>query len=501
MKGAFHATIQKFVVKADENWANANDLLHLHWGIFGGHGRGMERWLNRPLWQMLTVACLASALSGSVLGKVFVTFIPIGFETPRLLRALVFLLLLANLSLAFILVKQRMFRSSLTWREYSSEAIDWLALWAGRLFLLVVATFYVLLPLVLMRKPVSVPDVSHFVQEVLDWIQSSVNKINVGLPALISNALLVLAFGWASLKMKGPPPPPPSGVLVLPTDANSSKLFRVVDNSILVLNRKAFGSDGRMPQIQAFPLTDAGRLEALAVTYNLRRVFVSDSEHGLVHILNSEIGEEEEKHLHVGPTARALALSSDGRKLYVAVVGPVPIGVVRVFNLSDLSERTPIQGIGCPISLFITGNSPLLLVATQCGGGHDPLYVVDTRNDQILARIPGFAVGHAVVATPNASTIFVSMGNRLGIVKNYKSHTPKISYHRMNISAMAISPDGRLLLVGTDEGIRSLNVNSLQWLKVIRLEGNPTAISIAPDGAVFALLPQRLFTTDIRALE
>jgi WD40 repeat protein len=457
--------------------------------------------LDRPLWQIFAISLLVSALSGMVFGKTSLIIIPLGFETLPMLPGLIFVLLLADLFLALILIKQREFRSSLTWKEYSVKALDWLALWAGRLFLLVIAIFYVLLPLVLVRKPVSIPDASHFVEGVLDWVQSSVNKVSVAFPALISLSLLLTIFCWVSLKMKRPPAPPPSGVLVVPTDASSSKLFHLVNDSALVLNRKAFGSNGRMPQIQNFQFTDAGRLEALAVTYNLRRIFVSDSQHGLVHVLNSETGEEEGKHLHVGPTARALAISSDGRKLYVAVVGPIPIGVIRVFSLPDLSESAPIQGIGCPISLFATSIAPLLFVATQCGAGHDPLYVIDTRNDQILKKISGFAVGHAVVATPNGSTIFVSTGDHLGIVRKYKSQTPAIYRHRINISAMAISPDGRLLLVGTDEGIRTMNVSDLRWLKTIRLEGNPTAISIAPDGAVFALLPQRLFTTDLRALE
>src|ERR1700752_2265495 len=99
----------------------------------------MERLLDRPLWQIFAISLLVSALSGMVFGKASLIIIPLGFGTLPMLPGLIFVLLLADLFLALILVKKREFRSSLTWKEYSVKALDWLALWAGRLFLLVIA--------------------------------------------------------------------------------------------------------------------------------------------------------------------------------------------------------------------------------------------------------------------------------------------------------------------------------------------------------------------------
>jgi DNA-binding beta-propeller fold protein YncE len=207
----------------------------------------------------------------------------------------------------------------------------------------------------------------------------------------------------------------------------------------------------------------------------------------------------------VGKTAKSVTLSADGRKLYVGVVGPVPLGEIKVFDAVTVSEVTTIESVVCPVDLFAASNAPLLFVATQCGGANDPLYIIDTRTDKVIRVIPGFAVGQSVVATPDGKTAFVSTGDSLSVVRNCLTEEPKIRRTSVSVTAMALSPDGRTLLVGTQVGnqgdifsLNALNGERCTSIVPVGLEAPPPSIAIGPDGSLFAPMPTRLFVSDYR---
>jgi DNA-binding beta-propeller fold protein YncE len=141
-----------------------------------------------------------------------------------------------------------------------------------------------------------------------------------------------------------------------------------------------------------------------------------------------------------------------------------------------------------------------LFIATQCGGSHDPLYVIDTRSDRIVRRLPGFAVGHTVAVTPNAGRVMVSTGKALHIIRDYMANEPTIQTIRRQAGRMALAPDGRLLLVASGESLLGVDILRATECKRAQLESEPQAIAVSPDGAVYAMLPKRLFVTDAQAL-
>lgn len=263
---------------------------------------------------------------------------------------------------------------------------------------------------------------------------------------------------------------------------------------------------------QVLRLGDAQRITKIAVSSDQKRIYVLDPDSDVVHVINGASPWREEKPIPVGKTARSIALSADGRKLYVGVEGPIPLGKIVVLNTTNLEEMKSIGEVGCPEGLFAASGAPLLFVATQCGAGNDPLYVIDTRNDTVIKRIPGFAVGWGVIATPDARIVFVSSGDgvsHVNMVRNYMQANPEIIRLSFpNLTALALSPDGRLLLVGTTvEGqkeVKSLIVgfdaSTGRQCGSVGLDEAPSDIAIAQDGALLASLPHRIFVGDSNAL-
>jgi hypothetical protein len=47
-------------------------------------------------------------------------------------------------------------------------------------------------------------------------------------------------------------------------------------------------------------------------------------------------------------------------------------------------QVSTIGNVGCPEDLFAASTKPLLFVASQCGLNNDPLYVIDTRKDEVI---------------------------------------------------------------------------------------------------------------------
>jgi len=328
-------------------------------------------------------------------------------------------------------------------------------------------------------------------QPILDWIRKVLNKRTHAISVL---GLLLAGFVGLLLLWNAAPSlaSPASGHVVAPTLPGDLRLFIIKDSSIVVLNRESFTAIHQFPPIQS--------LENIAVTKDLKRIFATDFG-GTLHEFSTET-QQETNHISVGKTASGLALSADGRKLYVAVEGPIPEGKVHVFNADSpkLSLLTSIGGLGCPISLFAPSRAPLLFVSTQCGGGLDPVYAIDTRSDKIIARVPGFAVGSGIVSTPDGKKVIVSTGDSIRILEGYTSPSPSINIKRMPVGPMAVTSAGKLLLVGTPPGLKSFELEKDSECKEVSLEEVPSTLAVTVDGAVFAQLPARFFVTDVGAL-
>ena len=319
--------------------------------------------------------------------------------------------------------------------------------------------------------------------------------------------------------------PPPAGLIVIPTDDPSNplskRIYMVVnrddEHAIVAYDQK--NTSGKLLPLAIFrpSESESGRIDRIAVTASSERIFATDSKSGKLWVFDASRSGVEEGHIELGKTVGPISLSGDGSKLYVGVTGPIPEGRIEVFDRLDESDfsrirRLPgsIRGVSCPIGLYGTTASPLMFEASQCGGGQDPLYVIDTRTDQVVRRLPGFAVGSSVVATPDASSVFVSTVDRLlAVTGDYARGNPRINplLEEVQISAMAMSTDGRILFLGilkSGQGsILSIGVNTGKPCtpQPTLLEAAPSALAIGHNGSLYALLPNRLFVSDAKALE
>jgi WD40 repeat protein len=407
-------------------------------------------------------------------------------------RLLVTFLVLVDVFMGLYISKEYISPFASTWKDYLISTGDVLVLWTGRLFWIFIVVLYVLVPIVRGKAPRLI-EPFELLQRMLDWARRTLNKkvhaIGIAVALLIIFVCLLVLLRFAPTLAS-----PVSGHLVVPTLPGDFRLFLVQDGSVKILNRTSF------TVIQTLPHIDS--LENIAVTKDLKRIFATDFTAGKLHELSWETGQETNS-IDVGHSASGIALSADGRKLYVAVQGPIPEGKILVFDAEGKLNPNPItsvSGLGCPISLFSASRAPRLFVATQCGGGLDPVYVIDTRSDEIIAKVPGFAVGIGIVATPDGKKAIVSTGDSIRTLEDYTSASPKTTIKRMPVGPMAVTQDGKLLLVGTPPGLRSFDLNNDNQCAEVGLEAVPSAMAVTADGAVYAQLPNRFFVTDVGAL-
>ena len=402
-----------------------------------------------------------------------------------------------SLLLGLAIVKAHWFPFSMSHGEYAQLIIKTVAVWTGILFWVVVIGGYIL-PRVLKGTSVVIPEPGTFVLKILNAAGRALANGLFVLSATIvgTGALIYLALLYT--RVTAPVPAPPSGSIVFPGTSLSSRLYVLNETTVTIYDREQRDSDGKLHAIQALFVSDAGRLESMAVTADERRIFVTDSKHGLVHILDRQRSAEE-AHLYVGRTASPLALSSDGRKLYVGVIGPVP--QIVVFDTIKLTRLTSIRDVGCPVSLYVPAARALLFVATQCGAPSDPMYVIDTRSDKTIAKVPGFAVGLKVVTSSDGAKAFVLSDQKLSTVRGYRDHRPLTTTMAIQASSLALSSDDQLLLIGTERGIVSFDAKNDKVCQFLPLEAAPSGMAVTADDWIYAQLPTRIFFGSRYALE
>src|ERR1700720_483823 len=414
-------------------------------------------------------------------------------QTPSAVSVLIISVLLADIVLAITLGKKLIFPFSKTTGAY--------VIWLGTIISF--ATGYVFWPLsvavtvlraYLTRRKLGKLESTSIVQPLFNKTAETLDKLAVALPALGIECTLLVVLTWGLVWASHPPAPPKPGQLVISNYPGSESLFRIVGNAVAVYYRNDIGST--LSPVQALQLSGASAIQNIAVSHDEKRIYATDYENGLLRVIDDQRRLREVATIYVGKTAKAIALSADGKKLYVAVEKPVPFGKIHVFETGTLHEIALVENVGCPEDLFVPSKAPLLFVATQCGLNNDSLYVIDTRKDKVIRAIPGFAVGSSVIATRDGATVYVSTGHDFRIVSAYLGDTPDKKTILLEVSAMALTLDEQTLLVGTNiqyKGQTTWAIISLDARTGTRcanepmpLEAPPTAIVIAPDGGLMA---------------
>jgi DNA-binding beta-propeller fold protein YncE len=205
----------------------------------------------------------------------------------------------------------------------------------------------------------------------------------------------------------------------------------------------------------------------------------------------------------VGAEPDALALTPNGKTLYVANFGTTPAvaGTVQAINLATGKAGPPITVGHGPSGLLVTPNGKTLYVANYDSGTVTPIKVATGKaGPPILACATTSNLTcnpQHLVLTPNGKTIFVTNGapeatsiTSIAVATN----KAKVITVGQNPSYLAISPNGSTVYVSTT-GQEDLIPVSAATGKV----GKPIALSSFPGSIVVAPAPLKVVTASLKA--
>jgi hypothetical protein len=396
-------------------------------------------------------------------------------STPRWVASVIMLALFGDFIAASILGKTVLFPFSKDWTDYVASMVEVVASWAGVFFWVVFFGFAVVRPLLTGEKP-HARDFKTFMEAAVNRIPNWLNRIVVSAPIMIALSVLLIYLLSRSISSacpcrSGSTP----GRLAISTNGTSlgseRAVYKIRENHEEGSSMVTWGVEllGREGVCSPFWLDDITSIETIVLSFDEKRIYAVDKTRGVIDVINvSQACWLEEPQVLVRKTQNGnivMALSGDDRKLYVAATEAG--GIIQVFETSDLGrEKRRIEDVKIAAGLFAASGAPRLFAITQ---GDDALYVIDTQTDRVEKRIPGFAVGTHVIATHDGRTAFVSTGNRLCRVRIDASEDDRDCKNRLpfpggcsrecrvndadgGISAMALTPDEKSLLVGNQPG-------------------------------------------------
>jgi DNA-binding beta-propeller fold protein YncE len=198
------------------------------------------------------------------------------------------------------------------------------------------------------------------------------------------------------------------------------------------------------------------------------------------------------RRFQAGNTPRAIAVTPDERKLYVANEQPAPQGTISVIDLDSGQAKKSISGVNCPESLAVSPDGRFLYVSSQCGAGEDPVFVIDTRTDTVVNAIPGLAVGSNVAITPTGEKLYVARagfytrdaatGRPLSIpdqISVIDTKTDRITAsHPSSANLFAVTPDGKFLIARDGLRLNFIDTATDTVVKTIQFDTMPAGIAV-----------------------
>jgi DNA-binding beta-propeller fold protein YncE len=301
-------------------------------------------------------------------------------------------------------------------------------------------------------------------------------------------------------------------------EPGNDKLIYVADtsNSQLIV----FRSSSLKQPYTTIPIGTQGNLEGKGAPESLLElrhdrlhlVLATNTSSGKIHLVDVNSNSEIEPGLSVGKAPRSMVITPDHRKLFVSNEQTVPNAGIFVFDVSsdepkDFHLVAKIGGVNCPEGIALSPWGNRLYVATQCGGGKDPVFIIDTANNDVIGSIPGMAVGTSVAVSADGGRLFVGRGNFPCVISETKESgspmsvidttTKEVKYTiclHTSVGSMAISrPDGRYLLVANGTNLSVFDVLNLDKsqrpVNDIPLEGPVTGLGVAADNSVYGFIP------------
>jgi YVTN family beta-propeller protein len=200
------------------------------------------------------------------------------------------------------------------------------------------------------------------------------------------------------------------------------------------------------------------------------------------------------KSLLVGQNPRWVAISPIGDRVYVSNVYGYSVSVIDVTKQAVIGE---IKGVNCPEGLAVSPDGTRLYVASQCGAGHDPLFVFDTKTNRLVAQIRGLAVGTAVVVSRDGKKVYVTRGNftwrdpssgkigaPLSVVDATSYRIIKTLILQVSSSGLALTPDGKYLLATNGYQLSVIDTQTDELVSDASLRTAGSAIVVRSDNTV-----------------
>lgn len=308
-------------------------------------------------------------------------------------------------------------------------------------------------------------------------------------------------------------PPISSSVVVISKGSEKFIYVAASDQGEIEVTRatELSKSYARIPVGTSGNLGERGRPERmLAVKHGQSHwIFATDTKSNKVHVIEGDtvIGS-----FSVGLAPRSLAVTPDRRKLFVSNEQPVPSGTIQAFDIDGPDPNkyvvtATIQNVTCPEGLALSPRGDLLYVATQCGGGKDPVFMINTATNKIEGAIPNLAVGTSVAVSADGARLYVSRGNYPCKMSNGEGGSPlsivdpqskkivnTVCLHT-SVGPIAISrdKDGRYLFVGNGDRMTVFDRKGLdasdRILNEIPLGSGVSGIGVAEDNSVYAFVP------------
>jgi DNA-binding beta-propeller fold protein YncE len=399
-------------------------------------------------------------------------------------------LLLLDLALGLAVIHAKFF-SSLSLGEFLWTAWDAVSLWAGRF----VTIAGVLTPVAVFITKNRWPRKQSWQQSFSAlWRRLSIlpDRVWVSAPAfaiLIGVAFVLGAQLWIDKPAYAASPSP---IFIA---AGGSELYVITDES------RAAGKIVRLDLS-----TGKRRLGVIDVGGTPDRMlrgprsgdtYVLDVQRAIVTVLKPD-GSVRNIFASRGKLATSIALTPDERKLFISNQQPSPLATLTVVDLSKKEHPVAsIPGFNCPMGLGILPDGSKLYAASQCGGGFDPVFVVNTHSDTIAKRIPGFAVGGEVAV--GLDRVFIGRGgpSRISTIDPARDVSVPSEELAKGGNALTVSSDGKYLFYSTSNTIEVVNVKTYKSLSV-PTGYMATGIAIGADRrgdegnlSLYALLPER----------